>query len=100
VLERAFRTYGLPAAIRTDNGVPFATTGVHGLSQLNVWWLRLGIAHQRILPGQPQQNGAHERMHRTLKAEACRPRGPGCGRSSAPSTRSGRPTTASGRTTR
>ena len=73
VLERAFRTYGLPRAIRSDNGVPFATTGIHGLSQLNVWWLRLGIAHQRILPGQPQQNGAHERMHRTLKAEACRP---------------------------
>ena len=71
-LERAFRTYGLPRAIRTDNGVPFATCGVHGLSQLNVWWLRLGIVHQRILPGCPQQNGAHERMHRTLKAEACR----------------------------
>jgi transposase InsO family protein len=73
VLEWAFREYGLPRAIRTDNGVPFATRGVHGLSQLNVWWLRLGIQHQRILPGQPQQNGAHERMHRTLKAEACRP---------------------------
>ena len=73
VLERAFRDYGLPRAIRSDNGVPFATTGIHGLSQLNVWWLRLGIQHQRILPGQPQQNGAHERMHRTLKAEACRP---------------------------
>ena len=73
VLERAFRTYGLPRAIRTDNGVPFATCGVHGLSQLNVWWMRLGIVHQRILPGRPDQNGAHERMHRTLKAEACRP---------------------------
>ena len=73
VLERAFRAFGLPRAIRSDNGVPFATTGIHGLSQLNVWWLRLGIVHQRILPGQPQQNGAHERMHRTLKAEACRP---------------------------
>ena len=73
VLEWAFRTYGLPRAIRSDNGVPFATTGIHGLSQLNVWWLRLGIQHQRILPGQPQQNGAHERMHRTLKAEAIRP---------------------------
>ena len=73
VLEGAFRTYGLPCAIRSDNGVPFATTGIHGLSQLNVWWMRLGIQHQRILPGQPQQNGAHERMHRTLKAEACRP---------------------------
>lgn len=73
VLERAFRAYGLPAAIRTDNGVPFATTGLHGLSQLNVWWLRLGIQHQRIRPASPQENGAHERMHRTLKAEATRP---------------------------
>ena len=73
VLEWAFRTYGLPRAIRSDNGVPFATTGIHGLSQLNVWWMRLGITHQRILPGNPQQNGAHERMHRTLKAEAIRP---------------------------
>lgn len=73
VLERSFREYGLPAAIRTDNGVPFATTGIHGLSQLNVWWLRLGIQHQRIRPASPQENGAHERMHRTLKAEATRP---------------------------
>jgi transposase InsO family protein len=59
VFDRLFREYGLPRAIRTDNGVPFATTGIHGLSQLNVWWLRLGIQHQRILPAQPQQNGAH-----------------------------------------
>lgn len=73
IFERLFREYGLPRAIRTDNGVPFATTGIHGLSQLNVWWLRLGIQHQRILPASPQQNGAHERMHRTLKAEAIRP---------------------------
>jgi transposase InsO family protein len=73
VFDRLFREYGLPHAIRTDNGVPFATTGIHGLSQLNVWWMRLGIQHQRILPGQPQQNGAHERMHRTLKADAIRP---------------------------
>ena len=71
--ERAFREYGLPRAIRTDNGVPFATQAVHGLSQLNVWWIRLGIQHQRILPAHPQQNGAHERMHKTLKAEAIRP---------------------------
>ena len=63
----------LPDAIRTDNGVPFATTGIHGLSQLNVWWLRLGIEHQRIRPASPQENGAHERMHKTLKAEAIRP---------------------------
>ncbi|MGH7573723.1 MAG: IS481 family transposase [Longimicrobiales bacterium] len=73
IFERLFREYGLPAAIRTDNGVPFATTGIHGLSQLNVWWMRLGIQHQRILPAHPQQNGAHERMHKTLKGEAIRP---------------------------
>jgi len=73
VFARLFREYGLPRAIRTDNGVPFATTGIHGLSQLNVWWLRLGIQHQRILPAHPQQNGAHERMHKTLKGEAIRP---------------------------
>ena len=73
VFDRLFREYGLPRAIRTDNGVPFATCGIHGLSQLNVWWLRLGIQHQRILPASPQQNGAHERMHKTLKGEAIRP---------------------------
>ena len=71
--ERLFREYGLPGAIRTDDGVPFATTGIHGLSQLNVWWMRLGIQHQRIRPASPQENGAHERMHRTLKREATRP---------------------------
>ena len=73
VFERVFREFGLPAAIRTDNGVPFATSALHGLSQLNVWWMRLGIQHQRIRPASPQENGAHERMHRTLKAEAIRP---------------------------
>jgi transposase InsO family protein len=73
VFERAFREYGLPLAIRTDNGVPFATQSIHGLSYLNVWWMRLGIQHQRILPGRPDQNGAHERMHRTLKRQAIRP---------------------------
>ena len=73
VFERLFRQYGLPRAIRTDNGVPFATQGLHGLSQLNVRWLRLGIQHQRILPAHPQQNGAHERIHKTLKREATRP---------------------------
>jgi transposase InsO family protein len=73
IFERLFREYGLPRAIRTDNGVPFATTGLHGLSQLNVWWMQLGIQHQRILPGHPQQNGAHERMHRTLKGATARP---------------------------
>ena len=70
---RTFHEFGLPRAIRTDNGVPFATTGIHGLSQLNVWWMRLGIQHQRIRPASPQENGVHERMHRTLKQDACRP---------------------------
>jgi transposase InsO family protein len=73
VFERAFRDYGLPIAIRTDNGVPFATQAIHGLSYLNVWWMRLGILHQRIRPGCPQENGAHERMHRTLKRQAIKP---------------------------
>jgi putative transposase len=59
--------------MRTDNGVPFASTSLHGLAPLNVWWIRLGIQHQRILPAHPQQNGAHERMHKTLKGGAIRP---------------------------
>lgn len=73
VFERAFEEYGLPLAIRTDNGVPFATQALHGMSYLNVWWMRLGIQHQRIHPGSPQENGAHERMHRTLKRQAVKP---------------------------
>jgi transposase InsO family protein len=73
VLRRLFREVGLPAAIRSDNGAPFASTGIHGLNHLNVWWLQLGISHQRIHPGRPQENGAHERMHRTLKARAAKP---------------------------
>ena len=73
VFERTFQEFGLPRAIRTDNGAPFASQAIHGLSFLNVWWLRLGIRHQRIQPGRPQQNGAHERMHRTLKRQAVRP---------------------------
>ena len=79
VFERAFREYGLPVAIRTDNGVPFATLAIHGLSYLNVWWMRLGIVHQRIHPGAPQENGAHERMHRTLKRRAVKPVQRTCG---------------------
>ena len=71
--EAAFRRFGLPAAIRTDNGSPFASTGLAGLSQLSAWWLRLGIAHVRIAPGRPQQNGSHERMHGTLKRETASP---------------------------
>jgi putative transposase len=72
--DRAFKEFGLPLAIRTDNGVPFAgPTALYRLSKLAVWWLRLGIQIERIQPGHPQQNGRHERMHRTLKAEATKP---------------------------
>jgi putative transposase len=73
IFERLFVQHGLPEAIRTDNGPPFASTAICGLTRLNVWWLKLGIRHQRIEPGHPQQNGRHERMHRTLKAETTRP---------------------------
>jgi putative transposase len=77
VFDRTFREFGLPAAIRTDNGVPFASpTALYRLSKLAVWWLRLGIRIERIEPGHPQQNGRHERMHRTLKAEATKPAAP------------------------
>lgn len=74
VFERTFEEYGLPLAIRTDNGVPFASPfALFGLSKLSVWWLRLGIKLERIQPGHPEQNGRHERMHRTLKKETTRP---------------------------
>jgi transposase InsO family protein len=73
LFEAAFREFGLPEAIRTDNGSPFATTGPLGLSRLSVWWMRLGVAHHRIDPGRPEQNGSHERMHLTLKREAADP---------------------------
>ena len=73
VFERLCHEYGLPEAIRTDNGAPFATPAFCGLSKHSVWWIKLGIRHQRIAPGRPQQNGAHERMHRARKAEATRP---------------------------
>jgi transposase InsO family protein len=74
--ERLFRERGLPHAIRSDNGVPFASpNALFNLSKLSVWWLRLGIAIERIKPGRPQQNGRHERMHLTLKKEATRPPG-------------------------
>jgi transposase InsO family protein len=68
-----FRRHGLPEAIRSDNGGPFASTGLSRLSRLSVWWLRLGIALKRNAPGHPQHNGRHERMHRDLKAETTRP---------------------------
>jgi transposase InsO family protein len=74
--EGLFRERGLPQAIRSDNGVPFAApNGLFNLSKLSVWWLRLGISIERIQPGHPQQNGRHERMHLTLKKEATRPAG-------------------------
>lgn len=73
VFESAFREYGLPEAIRTDNGPPFASTGLAGLSRLSVWWIRLGIRPERIDPGCPQQNGRHERFHLTLKTETASP---------------------------
>jgi len=76
VFERAFKEFGLPRAIRTDNGVPFSSPrALFGLSKLSVWWLRLGIGVERIKPGNPQQNGRHERMHLTLKKETTKPPG-------------------------
>ena len=70
--QRAFEEYGLPKAIRTDNGPPFANRGL-GISRLSAWWMKLDIHHERIDPGHPEQNGRHERMHRTLKAETTWP---------------------------
>jgi putative transposase len=77
VFENIFKEYGLPLAIRSDNGVPFASpNSVFNLSRLSVWWLRLGIAIERIKPGHPEQNGRHERMHLTLKKETTKPAAP------------------------
>jgi putative transposase len=73
VFTRVFHEFGLPHRIRTDNGVPFATNPLGRLAQLSAWWVRLGILPEFIQPGEPQQNGRHERMHRTLKAETTRP---------------------------
>jgi transposase InsO family protein len=73
LLEAVFREYGLPEAIRTDNGAPFASCGRGGLSRLSIWWIKLGIRPERIDPGKPQQNGRHERMHRTLKQHTAQP---------------------------
>ncbi|WP_225421613.1 DDE-type integrase/transposase/recombinase, partial [Sphingomonas parva] len=72
VFERVFAAYGLPEMIRSDNGTPFASAGVVGMTKLGVWWAKLGIRHERIMPGKPQQNGRHERFHLTLK-EAMEP---------------------------
>ncbi len=71
--EHVFREYGLPEVIRTDNGAPFASRGLGGLSRLSYWWIRLGIHPERIEPGHPEQNGRHERMHKTLKAHTAKP---------------------------
>jgi putative transposase len=73
IFTRLFRKFGLPKRIRTDNGVPFATTTLARLSRLSAWWVRLGVIPEFIEPGKPQQNGRHERMHKTLKAETTRP---------------------------
>src|SRR5919197_2594328 len=73
VFEAAFREYGLPERLRTDNGAPFGSNGESGLTGLTVWWIKLGIVPEHIAPGQPQQNGRHERMHRTLKQETASP---------------------------
>jgi transposase InsO family protein len=75
IFERVFKEFGLPDAIRTDNGVPFSSQALFGLSKLSVWWLRLGISIERIKPGNPQENGRHERMHLTLKKETTKPAG-------------------------
>ena len=72
-LERVFREYGLPEVIRSNNGPPFASVGLGGLSRLAVWWVKLGIVPERIEPGHPEQNGRLERLHRTLKAETANP---------------------------
>jgi transposase InsO family protein len=71
--ERVFREYGLPEVIRTDNGSPFSSRGLGGLSRLSYWWIRLGIHPERIEPGHPEQNGRHERIHKTLKDHTARP---------------------------
>lgn len=73
VLERVFQEYGLPQILRSDNGAPFASTGACGLTELSVWWIELGVECERIQAGRPQQNGRHERMHRTLKEETMNP---------------------------
>ena len=73
IFEAAFREYGVPEAIRTDNGAPFASRAIAGLSRLAVWWMKLGIVPERIQPAHPEQNGRHERMHLTLQQETMSP---------------------------
>jgi putative transposase len=101
VFERAFEEFGLPAAMRTDNGVPFASAhALYGLSKLAVWWLRLGIRLERSAPGHPEQNGRHERLHLTLKTDATRPAAINGLQQQARSTSSSIAITTSGRTRR
>ena len=73
LFERAFAAFGLPDCIRSDNGAPFASNGLAGLSRLSVWWMQLGIRVERIAPGCPEQNGSHEQFHRVLKRDTTRP---------------------------
>jgi transposase InsO family protein len=73
ICEAAMREYGLPSRIRTENGAPFAGTGLLGLSKLSLGWMKMGIVHERVQPGRPQQNARHERMHRSLKADTANP---------------------------
>lgn len=98
--ERAFAQYGLPGRIRSDNGGPFASPGLGGLSRLSVWWIRLGILPERIAPGHPEQNGSHEQFHAVLKAHTTRPPAATPAPSNAGSRRSVPNTTASARTRR
>ena len=72
IFEAAFREYGMPQSIRTDNGPPFASLAIGGLSRLAVWWIKLGIQPERIQAGHPEQNGRHERIHRTMDEELLR----------------------------
>jgi hypothetical protein len=73
IFTAAFREHGMPQTIRTDNGAPFASRSIAGISRLSIYWMKLGIVPERIKPGHPEQNGRHERMHRTLKAETAKP---------------------------
>jgi len=100
IFTRLFQDYGLPKRIRTDNGVPFATNTLARLSTLSAWWVRLGILPDLIEPGHPEQNGRHERMHRTLKAETTRPAAGSLAAHSAASTAFARRSITTGRTKR
>lgn len=97
VFERTVRECGLALAMRSDNGAPFVTQALCGLSALTVWWMRLGIQHQRTHPASSQENGAHERLHRTLEREAIAPPVPTCAHNNAPLMRSAASTMTTGR---